>query len=240
MEVGAQPPSTTYDLRWRTDKYTELSEWILDRGVESVLDVGCRDGVLGRTLAERAAGRTLPTYFGADFVADKDSPASVLADLSVGLPFDDGAVDMVVALDVIEHLDDFHGGLQEIFRVSGRFVGLTLPNMAHGLVRAKFLLKGRIGGKYDLHYGYGKDRHRWMTVLGQTDRYLETFATETGSRLYCIHLPASGPKTGPVERTLSVLRFDPSWYVWVTLYLLEKPVVVGSSPPAASTPMSGT
>jgi SAM-dependent methyltransferase len=227
-------PAPTYDLRWQTDKYAELSDWILDRGVESVVDVGCRDGVLGRTMAQRSGGRTLPRYFGVDFVAQEGSPVSVLADLSVGLPFDDGAADMVVALDVVEHLDDFQGGLEEIYRVSRRFVGLTLPNMAHGVLRAKFFLQGRIGGKYDLRYGYGKDRHRWMTVLDQTDCYLETFARETGSRLTCIHLPLSGRRSGPVERTLSVLRFDPSWYVWVTLYLLEKPGVHGTG--GADTP----
>ena len=241
MEVAAPRAAPNHELRWRTDKYTQLSDWVLARGVTSVLDVGCRDGVLGRTIEARGAGRARPSYFGVDLVAHDSGSVSVLADISAGLPFTDGAADMAVALDVVEHLDDFHGGLEELYRVSRRFVGLTLPNLAHGVVRAKFLLEGRIGGKYDLQYGYGKDRHRWMTVLGQTDRYLETFARETGSRLSCIHLPLSGARSGPVERALSLLRFDPSWYVWVTLYLLEKPGVgavgVPGTTPASS---SGT
>lgn len=216
------PPGATHDLRWRTDKYVELSDWVLAHGVTSVLDVGCRDGVLGRTLTERAAGGPVPGYFGVDLVPHDTFRVSVLADLSTGLPVADGAADMVVALDVVEHLDDFQGGLEELYRASRRFVALTLPNMAHGLIRTKFFLRGRVGGKYDLQYGYGKDRHRWMTVLGQTDRYLETFAREKRASLSCIHLPLSGPRSERVERVLSLLRFDPSWYVWVTLYVLEK------------------
>ena len=216
-------------------KYAELSDWILARGVTSILDVGCRDGVLGRVLAERARGRTVPDYFGVDLVPHDSFRVSSLADLSSGLPFRDQAADMVVALDVVEHLDDFQRGLEELYRTSRRFVGLTLPNMAHGLIRARFLLKGRVSPKYDLQYGYGRDRHRWMTVLGQTDRYLERFASETGSRLSCIHLPLSGPRSGPVERALCLLGLDPSWYVWVTLYLLEKPPAVQMSGDAPST-----
>ncbi|MFP5318558.1 MAG: class I SAM-dependent methyltransferase [Acidimicrobiia bacterium] len=234
MEVAAGPTVPPPDLRWRTDKYAELSDWILARGVTSVLDVGCRDGVLRRSLEERAAGRPVPTYHGVDLAPQETYRISVVADLAAGLPVADGAVDLAVALDVVEHLDDFQGGLEELFRASRRYVAVTLPNLAHGIVRAKFLFKGRIGGKYDLTYGYGKDRHRWMTVLDQTDRYLEAFARETGSRLSCVRLPLSGPRSMPFERALSALRFDPAWYVWVTLYLLEKPATAGARAKAGS------
>jgi SAM-dependent methyltransferase len=214
---------TAHDLRWATDKYAELSKFILDHGIDSVLDIGCRNGVLRRTIEQHADGQPVPRYFGMDLGAHEDFHVSTICDLSAGLPLPDDAVDMAVALDVVEHLDDFHGGLEELHRVSRRYVAVTLPNIAHGLVRAKFLLKGRMGGKYDLAYGYGKDRHRWVTVLPQTDEYLADFAREHDLGLTCIHLPLSGPRTKPVERALALLRFDPAWYVWVTLYVLEKP-----------------
>jgi SAM-dependent methyltransferase len=222
MEVST-PVAPTHELRWATDKYVELSEFILDHGVDSVLDVGCRNGVLRRVIEEQARGREVPSYFGMDLGPHEEFQVSSVCDLSAGLPMADGSVDMAVALDVVEHLDDFLGGLEELHRVSRRYVAVTLPNLAHGLMRARFLFKGRIGGKYDLAYGYGKDRHRWLTVLRQTDQFLADFARERGLTLSSVRLPLSGPRTGPVERALSVLRFDPTWYVWVTLYVLEKP-----------------
>ncbi|MEY2476249.1 MAG: hypothetical protein QOG87_1564 [Actinomycetota bacterium] len=211
------------ELRWGTDKYVELSDFILANDVASLIDIGCRNGVLCTTIEQRAQGRPVPSYFGMDLGPHEEFHVSSVCDLSAGLPLPDGSVDMAVALDVIEHLDDFHGGLEELHRVSSRYIAVTLPNMAHGLMRTKFFFRGRIGGKYDLAYGYGKDRHRWLTVLPQTDRYLADFARERGLSLSSIRLPLSGPRTGPVERALSLLRFDPTWYVWVTLYILEKP-----------------
>ena len=222
MEVAVPPRVEGRDIRWRTDKYVELSELILDGGVESVLDIGCRNGVLGKTLARRAAGRPLPTYIGMDLDVHDDFAVAAVCDLSAGLPLHDGAVDMAIGLDVVEHLDDFQGGLEELTRVSRRYVAVTLPNIAHAIYRAQFLRRGRVGAKYDLAYGYGKDRHRWLTVLPQTDASLRAFADERGLGLRSIHLPLSGSRSGLFERAMSLMRFNPSWYVWVTLYILEK------------------
>src|SRR5206468_12185608 len=108
-------------------------------------------------------------------------------------------------------------GLEELVRVSGRYVALTLPNMAHFLFRARFLVKGRLSGKYDLAYDGGRDRHRWVTVLPQTRDYLAKFCADRGFMLESLDLGYNGRRIGPVERAMATARLPAAWHVWVTV-----------------------
>ena len=204
-----------------TDKYDVVARFVTEHDLRTVLDVGCRDGVLHRRLV-LGSREPLPSYLGVDLAPEAKGLPVVVADLARGLPFDDASVELVAALDVVEHLDDFLAGLEELERVTSRYVVLTLPNLAHFLFRARFLVTGRIGGKYDLVYGQGRDRHRWLTVQPQTDAYLSEYCSRRGHRLHSVDLPHAGRKSGPVERTLARLGLPRSWYVWVTVYVIEK------------------
>lgn len=79
-----------------------------------------------------------------------------MLDVSNGLPFADRSFDYVVALDLVEHLDDFEGALTELLRVSKKGIVIMLPNMGYPIFRIKYLLTGRLGDKYDLIYGKDK------------------------------------------------------------------------------------
>jgi Methyltransferase domain len=126
-----------------------------------VLDVGCR----GRELEQALKGHQVD-YIGLD-VGDR---ADLVADLDEGLPLPDGEVDVVVALDVLEHVEGIHEAFGELCRVARKHVLIALPN---GLVldwRLRYL-HGRVAGKYGLPEEPPSDRHRWFFSFDDARRF---------------------------------------------------------------------
>lgn len=107
---------------------------LLPGGVGSLLDVGVGEGDWLRLLAERRPGMRL---------AALDLSPQRLADLDVAhgdgrpigkhegdvtnMPLEDGAVDVVSLLEVIEHVPDWEAAVAEALRVARRGVLVTVP-----------------------------------------------------------------------------------------------------------------
>lgn len=187
-----------------------------EHAVTSLLDLGCREADL------RSWVPGLQRYVGVDFVQNQARTVDLICDLSLGIPLADASFDAVAALDLLEHLDDMSGLLDEIARVSARLIIVALPNLAHVAFRLAFLLGGRVSAKYDLRYGYGKDRHRWLTVIPQTDAFVEAFAAARGYKLSRIDLGSPARRHRAVELLLRALRCGRAWHVYRTVYVLEK------------------
>lgn len=133
--------------------------------VGSVLDVGCRSGHLREAL--RTRNRRVE-YCGFDLCP----PANVIGNLGKGLPFDDKTFDVVVALDVLEHIDDIHRAFDELCRVASQYVVLALPNAYELKTRLKFVLGLPLSGKYGLPIEPPADRHRWLFSFGEARRFV--------------------------------------------------------------------
>lgn len=105
-----------------------------------VLDVGCGEGLLVEEYRQRGLNIS-----GADL--HYESAAVRRADIT-RLPFESGSFDVVLALDVIEHLNfaDQELAIREIERilVSGGQLLVTVPNLAHFSSRLAFLFAGRL------------------------------------------------------------------------------------------------
>ncbi|MBA7620880.1 Ubiquinone biosynthesis O-methyltransferase [subsurface metagenome] len=105
-----------------------------------VLDLGCGEGVLVeefRNLGYDIIG--LDQNYSSEFVLRGDIRKT---------PFPDKNLDVILCLDVIEHLNykDQEKAISEIKRVlkdNGAIV-LTIPNLAHFYARLNFLLKGQL------------------------------------------------------------------------------------------------
>ncbi|HZK67140.1 MAG TPA: methyltransferase domain-containing protein [Chloroflexota bacterium] len=100
-----------------------------------VLDLGCGGGMLAEPLARAGARLTgIDVSFNALAAARDHARQSALGigylrSLGEELPFRDGAFDLVVAFDVLEHLEDLPMAMEEIGRVlrpGGRFVYDTM------------------------------------------------------------------------------------------------------------------
>ena len=140
----------------------------------TVLDIGCRTREVERAFADRAPVR----YLGVDLADSGD----VVADLGDRLPFRDNSVDVVVALDVLEHTDGIHDAFAELRRVARRNVVLSLPNEFD--VKQRWLtVRGRHTGKWGLPTDAPRDRHRWRFTLAEAQEFCSHSADVNGWRL---------------------------------------------------------
>src|SRR5688500_9155025 len=105
----------TVNLRIRT-----AGQLIAYLGVKSVLDVGCRN-----CEAENVIPKGVE-YFGNDLFQNAAGSVAHVGDaltLEFGRTFD-----CVIALDVVEHVDDPHGLMDKLASLAERYLLVSLPN----------------------------------------------------------------------------------------------------------------
>ena len=104
-----------------------------------VLDAGCGEGVFVQEYAARLTIEGVDEHYSSDRVSQGRLEA---------LPFETGAFERVLCLDVLEHLpyDAQPVALREIHRVlaADGEVLVSVPNLAHLQSRVHFLLMGRL------------------------------------------------------------------------------------------------
>ena len=112
--------------------YKELISSVKKLKIESALDVGCGEGFTLNKLSENKIGKRLE---GIDFqktaidLGRKFHPNLVLKQGDIyKLPYEDNSFDLVMATEVLEHLEDPKKALSEIQRVSSKYVILSVPN----------------------------------------------------------------------------------------------------------------
>lgn len=125
----------------------------------SLVDLGCR------TMDLKPLLKGCSSYQGTDLTP---GPNVVECNLEEGLPsLASKSQDIVVALDVLEHLENCHFVLAEMLRVARRAVYVSLPNMYYISFRYRFAINGQLSGKYRFPTERILDRHRW--VLSYTE-----------------------------------------------------------------------
>lgn len=117
------------------------NSWVLDqiKRTDLVLDLGCNDGSISQLMAKKAkevVGTDIDTNLLR--IAKKRAKEARIENISFEMidaetkfPFRKNSFDAVVAVDVIEHIDNYKGALREVHRIlkkDGRFV-LSVPNV---------------------------------------------------------------------------------------------------------------
>jgi len=187
---------------------------------EKILDIGCRDKIFQTYLEGNYK------YTGVDF--DPKKPENVNTtdqiinhNLEKGLPVD-FEYDIINALDVLEHVENIHELLNDIFLKSKKKISIALPNMGYYKFRINFLLNGVLSGKYIFHEKKVADRHRWIpnytTILkfiesNQHDEWLVkkfNFVAERKRNFLSYY----------IEKFLS--KLFPSLFVYEVIFIFEK------------------
>jgi SAM-dependent methyltransferase len=134
------------DRRWRyypiyVEKMRLLEQFLAGVSKDSrIVDLGCGEGVLVESLRQRGYDiRGIDLCYQSDFVERGDITQTGLAANSV---------DLVLCLDVIEHLSfaDQEQAVREIRRIlkPGGMLVATIPNLAHFSSRLAFLFTGNL------------------------------------------------------------------------------------------------
>jgi len=130
----------------------------------TLLDIGCR------TMALKPLLNNCKEYYGADLVPGENI---YQCNLEEGLNFQDKSFDVVVALDVLEHLEHAHLVLKEMQRVARKAAIISLPNMYYWKFRLNFLMGKGLGGKYAFSADPILDRHRWVLSFTEAVKFIE-------------------------------------------------------------------
>src|SRR3989344_2805355 len=127
--------NSNYPLRKYVHR-TQLSSFLnyISEG-QKVLDAGCGEGILAVLMAKKGALVTacdisIPNIENAKKFAQTESVGNKIrflcADIEA-LPFEDNSFDVVVSSHILEHIPNFHKGLDEVRRVSKYKVIIGLP-----------------------------------------------------------------------------------------------------------------
>jgi SAM-dependent methyltransferase len=129
------------------------------------LDLSAGDGEASRMLAERG-WRVVSTEL------RPAAPGWLAADLSADLPFRSARFDLVVMLEVIEHLENIPHAMSEIARVlkPSATAIISTPNRLNAASRVHHLLSGFYKGRRaPLPYRYRVEDGRNWNVMGLSD-----------------------------------------------------------------------
>ena len=132
--------------------YARLRAIVSPLGADSLLDAGCGEGEtierLGDLLPARIAAVDLSAE-AVEFTAARLPQVEVARESVYELPFDDRSFDLVLCLEVLEHLDDPEAALAELGRVSAGAVVVSVPH--EPWFRAGSLLRGKHIGALGNH-----------------------------------------------------------------------------------------
>lgn len=150
----------------KLDHRVRLAVDLVPAGSRRVLDLGAGDAFVTAELAAAAGaalGVSVDVGRPAPLTARRRAVSRVTARLPGPLPFPDGSFDVVVALEVIEHLLDPDAFLDEIARVlaPGGCVILSTPRLDSLLVVASLLLGVQPPGVE------ASSRHRYGSPFGE-------------------------------------------------------------------------
>lgn len=164
--------------RSRLERSNFLRDFIAKTELKSVLNLGS------------GGERALRTPFSVNQV-DVDFQGDVDLELDLDkikkLPFKDNEFEMVCAMDVLEHLENFHLIFDEMARCSSKYLIISLPNSAAEIPLVAFkpykLRSLEWQGYFSKYYGLPLkrelDRHRYWLYPQDIIRFFE----EQGKRL---------------------------------------------------------
>jgi len=151
---------------------------------------------LGKYLGEQWSVTELDITGDVDFKIDLDQIDQ--------LPFEDAQFDLVCAFDVLEHIENIHSITEDMIRVSGKYVLMSLPNSLRDVMsifkdKRVDIEKRDVRGVYSKYYGLPltapQDRHRWwLTIEDIAEYFLVMSKRKSFSVVFFSTLQNSFPK----------------------------------------------
>jgi SAM-dependent methyltransferase len=193
----------------RTSKYQLVANRTVGK-IGTLVDVGARDKTLQQYLqAEQLQYLSSDILPGHDFCWDLEKP----------LEIEDNSFDVVVALDVLEHVEKIHDALRELIRVSRNKLFISLPNMTCLSFRIHFFRFGKLSNKYALLPSHQGDRHRWLTGYAQICAFVQQAADHAGCDVQQYNITTGYDRW---QRIASHLPLSPALRTYTVVFELSK------------------
>ena len=143
--------------------YKTLINVIKPLKAKTILDVGCGEGFSLNKLNENNIGEKLE---GIDYskeaisIGKKLFPNLLLKQGSIyDLPYKDNTFDLVLCTEVLEHLENPKKGLQEILRMSKKYILVSVPNEPF------FMMSNFLRGKNVMRFGNDSEHINHWTIF---------------------------------------------------------------------------
>lgn len=183
---------------------------------KTVLDVGSDYNSLKKILGSKVTGVDL--YGEPDIVVDFEKELLTR--------FKDNEFDFLVCTEVLEHLDNFHAMAEELYRVSNKYILVSLPNCLSIFTKWNILFHDRASKYYGLPFERPEDRHRWFFSYKDIDKFFIHFCKQHGCTIKRKFLQVGLTKSWRGNLFREIVRiFDinnASQSYWI---LIEKPAV---------------
>lgn len=144
--------------------YKQFFKMIKPLRPDSILDVGCGEGFTLKKLEEKRIGKRAE---GVDYSTDaikigkKIYPELALSKGDIyGLKYPDNSFDLVICTEVLEHLEDPVKAVNEMKRVSSKYVVFSVPNEPF------FIMANFLRGKYLKNFGNHPEHINHWTMWG--------------------------------------------------------------------------
>lgn len=159
-----------------------LKSTLSKKGIGTILDAGCGEGFTLSFIKDEKIGSK---HVGVDFldraveIGRRLHPDLEIKQGSIyALPYKDNSFDMVMATEVLEHLEDPRKGLKELKRVSRQYILLSVPNEPF------FILSNLLRGKNLSRLGNDIEHIQHWSFLG-----FEKFVKSEGLRIVSVKHP---------------------------------------------------
>lgn len=153
------------------------------------------------------------------------------------IPFNDNSFDCVLCLDVLEHTENIHEVFDELCRVSGRYVIVSLPNPWNTLF-ASLASRGNRAGQPMKYYGLPpekpSDRHKWFFSVTDAEGFIRYRAGKNGMDIvqldYGREMQDDAGFTGKNKKILRfpVAKYIGAWFLKLRYDDLEPNLSAGS------------
>lgn len=182
-----------------------------------ILDVGSRDNTIKEVLKKDCS------------LVDKNNPDLPPFDWEKEpLPFLLESFDTVVCLDTLEHIDNIHKGFDDLVRVSGRFIIISLPNCWRKTAK-QFIRGYGTAASYGLPPEKPLDRHKWFFNTEDVENFIFYNTARNSLKLRVVavayHIPLTISRHRiiyPLARSILPERYFKNFFVNTVFVCLEK------------------
>ena len=181
-------PKPNYSNRFERNKYASILVKKYFSDVNTILNIG---GGGKRHLEKCFEENSNIKITEVDFSGNND--LNINLDKIDKLPFENNSFDVSVALDSLEHFENFHGVFSEMFRISKKYIIISLPNSVETFFEILKHAKEddpKQKGYYTKFYGLPlekpSDRHRWFLTVRDIERFFLKFLEDKNAEVQFI------------------------------------------------------